>query len=92
MGGCVSLCKNRNEDDITNNAGNYPRTNIEDIKSPSMESSQGSMRRTKKNKTRMPSDFVFKDDDDEDLINPPVKGSKLLDFERICLLKSKKFI
>ena len=77
----MSLCKNRNEDDSINNTGNLPKKNIEDIKTDPMESSQGSMRRTKKNKTRMPSDFVFKDEE-EDLINQVQKKEpSILDFE-----------
>ena len=78
----MSLCRNRNEEDSFNNVGNLPKKYIDYIKSDPMESSQGSIRRTKKNKTIMPTDFAFKDDDEEeDLKKPPKKESNRLDFE-----------
>ena len=77
----MSLCRNRNldfEDNINDNQ--YPRKNIEDIRTNPMDLSKGSIRRTKKNKTRMPKEFVF-NEEDEKILKEIKQKESVLDFE-----------
>ena len=77
----MSLCRNRNPDfeDIDDN-DKTPKKDINDIKTNPVSLAQGSLRRTKKNKTRMPKDFVF-NEEEEEILNQLRKKDSVLDFE-----------
>ena len=76
----MSLCRNRNDFEDNINDNQYPRKNLEDIRTNPMDLSKGSIRRTKKNKTRMPKEFVF-NEEDEKILNEIKQKESVLDFE-----------
>ena len=76
------LCHNRNPDleETNKNPNIIPENEIININKDSQgHLSHGSMRRTKKNKTRMPKEIVF--DDDEILSSQYKRGDSNLEFE-----------
>ena len=78
----MSLCHNRNPDleETNKNPNIIPENEIININKDSQgHLSHGSMRRTKKNKTRMPKEIVF--DDDEILSSQYKRGDSSLEFE-----------
>ena len=78
----MSLCHNRNPDleETNKNPNIIPENEIININKDSQgHLSHGSMRRTKKNKTRMPKEIVF--DDDEILSSQYKRGDSNLEFE-----------
>ena len=80
----MSLCHNRNPDleETNKNPNIIPENEIININKDSQgHLSHGSMRRTKKNKTRMPKEIVF--DDDEILSSQYKRGDSNLEFEHI---------
>ena len=76
----MSLCRNRNDFEDNINDNQYPKKNLEDIRTNPMDLSKGSIRRTKKNKTRMPKEFVF-NEEDEKILNEIRQKESVLDFE-----------
>ena len=80
----MSLCRNRNpyDEDPINVSNNLPKKGIEDIKTNPINLAQGSLRRTKKNKTRMPKDFVFTEEEEQilDKFRQKEKESNSLNF------------
>ena len=72
----MSICRNRNpNEDETKNNSDYPKSNI------SVASlAQGSLRRTKKNKTRMPKDIVF-NEEEEKILDQYRKKNSILGFD-----------
>ena len=78
----MSLCHNRNPDleETIKNPNIIPDNEIINIKQDSQgDLSYGSLRRTKKNKTRMPKEIVF--NDDEILSSQYKRGDSSLEFE-----------
>ena len=80
----MSLCRNRNpyDEDPINGSNNLPKKGVEDIRTNPINLAQGSLRRTKKNKTRMPKDFVFTEEEEQilDKFRQKEKESNSLNF------------
>ena len=85
MGGCVSKCRNRNsnEEDIKINP-EYPKSDISGV-----NLSYGSIRRTKKNKTRMPKDIQF-NEEEEKILNQYRRNNSILCFDQHSDTEDKK--
>ena len=77
----MSLCRNRNPDLEDLNEDSDKKTNEkQDSKGAPMELNQGSMRRTKKNKTRMPKDIIF-NEEEEEILNQLKQKDSILQFD-----------